>query len=38
MLFKSSKFHLQFKNMEDVNKFLKAMGLEELAEDQPTAR
>ncbi|CAD8124591.1 unnamed protein product [Paramecium sonneborni] len=38
MLFKSSKFHLQFKNMEDVNQFLNALGLQELADEQPTAR
>ncbi|CAD8187521.1 unnamed protein product [Paramecium pentaurelia] len=38
LLFKHSKFHLQFKNMEDVDAFLKSLGLEELVEDQPNAR
>ncbi|CAD8195367.1 unnamed protein product [Paramecium pentaurelia] len=38
LLFKHSKFHLQFKNMEDVDVFLKSLGLDELVEDQPNAR
>ncbi|CAK93657.1 unnamed protein product (macronuclear) [Paramecium tetraurelia] len=38
LLFKHSKFHLQFKNMEDVDAFLKSLGLDELVEDQPNAR
>jgi len=33
MLLKSSKFHLVFKDMENVEAFLNAMGLEDLAED-----
>lgn len=31
LLLKASKFHLIFKNMDDVEKFLRSMGLEELA-------
>ncbi|CAD8189958.1 unnamed protein product [Paramecium octaurelia] len=39
LLFKHSKFHLQFKNMEDVDVFLKSLGLDgEFVDDQPNAR
>jgi hypothetical protein len=35
-LLKSSKFHLTFRDIDDIEDFFKGMGLAEIAEDQPT--
>lgn len=36
LLLKSSKIHLTFKDIEDVDNLFRGLGLEELVEDQPT--
>lgn len=36
--YQGSKFHITFKNMDDVDSFLRGLGLEELVEGQPSGR